>query len=109
LQGHRPVAAATGHAAMESLARDTYDVVMLDLRLPDVDGKAVWQWIARHRPALADRVVFMTGDMLTSSSNRFLQEAGRPVLPKPVAMDELNRMVDTVLESHAGEVAGSTR
>jgi hypothetical protein len=51
----------------------------------------------------------MTGDMLTPSSHRFLQEAGRPVLPKPVAMNDLNRMVNTVLESHAGEVAGSTR
>src|SRR5437899_493198 len=109
LQGHRTVAAATGHAAMESLARDTYDVVMLDLRLPDIDGQAVWQWIARHRPALAERVVFMTGDMLTPGSHRFLQEAGRPVLPKPVAMGELYRMVDTVLDAHAGEVAGSTR
>jgi hypothetical protein len=35
--------------------------------------------------------------------------AGRPILPKPVAMEELNRMVDTVLESHAGEIAGSPR
>src|SRR6267142_1731960 len=109
LQGHRTVAAATGHAALESLARDTYDVVILDLRLPDIDGKAVWQWITRHRPALAERVVFMTGDMLSPGSHRFLREAARPILPKPVAMDELTRMVDTVLESHAGEIAGSAR
>ena len=108
LHGHRTVAAATGHAAVESLARDSYDVVILDLRLPDIDGKAVWQWITRHRPALAGRVVFMTGDTLSPGSHRFLKEAGRPVLPKPVAMDQLHRMVDTVLQSHAGEVAGAT-
>src|SRR2546428_9508257 len=104
LHGHRTVAAATGRAAIESLARETYDVVILDLRLPDVDGKAVWEWIARHRPVLADRVVFMTGDTLSPGSHRFLEAAGRPILPKPVAMEELNRMVDTVLESHAGEI-----
>src|SRR6267143_1394777 len=109
LQGHRTVAVATGRAAIESLARETYDVVILDLRLPDVDGKAVWEWITRHRPVLADRVVFMTGDTLSPGSHRFLEAAGRPILPKPVAMDELNRMVDTVLESHAGEIAGSLR
>jgi len=107
LQGHRTVAAATGHAAVESLSRDTYDVVILDLRLPDIDGKAVWQWITRHRPELAGRVVFMTGDTLSPGSHRFLKEAGRPVLPKPVAMDQLNRMVDTVLQSQAGEIAGA--
>ena len=60
-------------------------------------------------PDTKARFVFMTGDMLTPGSHRFLQEAGRPVLPKPVAMGELYRMVDTVLEAHAGEVAGSTR
>ena len=107
LQGHRTVAAATGHAAVESLSRDTYDVVILDLRLPDIDGKAVWQWITRHRPELAGRVVFMTGDTLSPASHRFLKEAGRPVLPKPVAMDQLHRMVDTVLQSQAGEIAGA--
>jgi two-component system NtrC family sensor kinase len=109
LQGHRTVAAATGRAAIELLARESYDVVILDLRLPDVDGKAVWEWITRHRPQLADRVVFMTGDTLSPGSHRFLEMAGRPILPKPVAMEELNRMVDTVLESHAGEIAGSLR
>jgi len=91
------------HAAARRLAP------ILDLRLPDVDGKAVWEWITRHRPVLADRVVFMTGDTLSPGSHRFLEAAGRPILPKPVAMEELNRMVDTVLESHAGEIAGSLR
>ncbi len=109
LQGHRTVAAATGQAATDLLARDDYDVVILDLRLPDIDGKGVWQWITRHRPAMAERVVFMTGDTLSPGSHRFLQEAGRPVLAKPVAMAELNRMVATVLESQAGEIAGLTR
>ena len=51
----------------------------------------------------------MTGDTLSPESHRFLQEAGRPVLSKPVAIDELDRMVDTVLHSHAGEIAGVTR
>jgi signal transduction histidine kinase/CheY-like chemotaxis protein len=109
LHGHRTVAVATGRAAIESLGRDTHELVILDLRLPDIDGKAVWQWITRHRPALAERVIFMTGDTLSPGSHRFLQEAGRPILAKPVTMDELRRMVDTVLESHTGEVAGLTR
>jgi hippurate hydrolase len=61
-----------------------------------------------RRGELAGRVVFMTGDTLSPGSHRFLKEAGRPVLPKPVAMDQLNRMVGTVLQSQAGEVAGVT-
>jgi DNA-binding response OmpR family regulator len=109
IKGHRPTAAATGYAAMDLLVRESYDVVVLDLKLPDVDGKAVWQWITRHRPALAERVVFMTGDTLSPGSHQFLKEVGRPVLPKPVSMEQLAQMVDTVLESHAGEIAGATR
>jgi two-component system NtrC family sensor kinase len=109
INGHRPTAASTGHAAIELLARESFDVIVLDLRLPDADGKTVWQWIRRHRPALVERVVFMTGDTLSPGSHQFLQDAGRPVLPKPVSMEQFARMVDTVLESHPGENAGATR
>ena len=109
-QGHRPTAAATGQAAIDLLGREAaYDVVILDLRLPDLDGKAVWHWIRRQRPDLAERVVFMTGDTLSPGSQQFLQEAARPVLAKPVSIDGLMRTINSVLESHAGVVAGATR
>jgi signal transduction histidine kinase/BarA-like signal transduction histidine kinase len=96
-RGHRVTEAGTGRAAIGLLEHGTYDAVMLDLMLPDLDGRGVWQWILSHRRPLADRVIFMTGDTMSAQSQRFLQETGRPVLYKPLAMDRIGQLVDEVL------------
>src|SRR5205085_4383075 len=53
--GHQVETAATGTEAIHSLRHGSYDAVLLDLRLPELDGAGVWQWIRTHRPHLADR------------------------------------------------------
>ena len=99
--GHRAAEAGTGRAAIGLLEHGTYDAVVLDLMLPEIDGHGVWQWILTHRPLLADRVIFMTGDTLSAGSQQFLEGTGRPVLDKPLAMDRLGQMVDAVLVGDA--------
>src|SRR3989441_450675 len=66
---HQVAAVPTGTEAIQLLGRGTYDVVLLDLRLPEVDGQGVWQWIHTHRPRLASRVIFMTGDTVRAGSH----------------------------------------
>jgi signal transduction histidine kinase len=95
--GHRVDEAANGTQAMEKLAAGDYDLVMLDLRLPDVDGRAVWQWIGERRAALAGRVVFMTGDTMSAETQQFLSDSGRPVLTKSLSIDRVRAVVDDVL------------
>ena len=99
--GHTVDAAATGQAGLRRLEEGSYDLIALDLKLPDTDGKAIWRWLRSHNPALAARVTFMTGDTMSEDTQKFLQEAGCPVLSKPLAIDQIARMVDTVLGSPA--------
>jgi len=70
---------------------------LLDLVLPEVDGQGVWQWIRTHRPGLASRVIFMTGDTIRVGSQRFLQEAGRPVLNKPLALAHIGEVIEELV------------
>jgi signal transduction histidine kinase/CheY-like chemotaxis protein len=95
--GHEVDEAGTGQAAYEHLERHGYDIVTLDLKLPDIDGKVIWQWICARNPDLAGRVIFMTGDTLNEETQSFLREAGRPTLNKPLAIDQIARVVDTIL------------
>ena len=95
--GHRVVGATTGYEALGRLQERTWDLVMLDLRLPDVDGQAVWERALAPDPRLADRVVFMTGDIMSAETQGFLAEARRPFLLKPFTMDEVGRVVSEVL------------
>ena len=104
--GHRVHEAGTGRAAIGLLEHGSYDVVVLDLMLPDIDGRGVWQWILAHRPALVNRVMFMTGDTMSVGSQRFLEETGRPVLNKPLAMDRLGQTIVEVLAEDAHQDRG---
>ena len=87
--GHQVVEATTGQEALARLRERSYDLVVLDLRLPDVDGQAVWERALAPDPRLAARVVFMTGDIMSAETQGFLDEAGRPFLLKPFTMEEV--------------------
>jgi two-component system NtrC family sensor kinase len=95
--GHQVESVATGQEAIASLEQQAFDLIALDLRLPDIDGKEVWRWLQSHHPALASRVVFMTGDTMSPESEKFLQEAGQPVLNKPMTLEKIRRVVSQVL------------
>src|SRR5262249_51163340 len=97
--GHTVDEAATGEAGMHCLERQTYDVIALDLRLPDIDGKVIWRWLHPRHPDVAARVVFMTGDTMSPATQSFLEETGCPALSKPLAIDEVAGMVDRLLAS----------
>jgi two-component system, NtrC family, sensor kinase len=88
-EGHRPDAVETVRAARDRITARRYDVLLLDLHLPDGTGLALWEELARRDPALAGRVVFMTADLETAETAEALARTGRPVLRKPFTFDEL--------------------
>jgi two-component system NtrC family sensor kinase len=56
------VTASSGREALERLASERYDVILTDIRMPDLDGRALYQQIEQRWPERAERVVFVTGD-----------------------------------------------
>jgi two-component system NtrC family sensor kinase len=90
---HRVFTAASGREALEQLAARAYDVVLTDIRMPGVDGPALYAEIERRWPSLAARVVFVTGDTLTSTLRDFVARSGRPVIEKPFLPADVRRLV----------------
>jgi signal transduction histidine kinase/ActR/RegA family two-component response regulator len=95
--GHIVEEAPNGTIAMQKLGASRYDLVMLDVRLPDIGGPDVWQWLLTHDSTLASRVVFMTGDTMSVATQGFITDTGRPVLTKPLTIDRVRAVVDEVL------------
>jgi CheY-like chemotaxis protein len=76
--------ATSGREALAILERDErVDVVLCDLMMPDVSGMDVHERIARLRPAMKPRFVFVTGGAFTERARRFVSEVGLPVIEKP--------------------------
>ena len=94
--GYRCDVATGGSEGKAMIAADPlgYDAVICDLRMPDLDGPTLFRWLKAHHPALAERVLFVTGDALGPVSGRFLAESGRPVLEKPFTAAEVADVVE---------------
>jgi two-component system NtrC family sensor kinase len=90
---HRVVMAKSGREALERMATEHYDVILTDIRMPDLDGRALYQEIEARWPAKVARVVFVTGDTLASALRDFVAESGRPVIEKPFLPGEVRRVV----------------
>jgi two-component system NtrC family sensor kinase len=90
---HRVVTASSGRQALERMATERYDVILTDIRMPDLDGRALYQEIARRWPRQAERVVFITGDTLASALREFVTASGRPVIEKPFSPNDVRRVV----------------
>ena len=91
-----------GRDAQSMIMAHDYDAIVSDIRMPDLDGPALFRWIEAERPRLAARVIFLTGDMLGPAAVRFLAESGRPVIEKPFVPDEVRRAIATVTSRQNG-------
>ena len=83
--------AGDGEEALARVRQNHYDVVICDLKMPRVDGMTLYRAIAAATPALARRVIFVTGDVAGPDAERFLEESGCRWLAKPFRLADLLR------------------
>jgi PAS domain S-box-containing protein len=94
---HEVSVARSGRQALEHLAAHPADLILSDLRMPDLDGPALHRELASSSPDLARRMVFVTGDVLTPETARFLAETSLPVIEKPIDPYDLRLKVRAYL------------
>jgi DNA-binding NtrC family response regulator len=92
--------AADGGQALDLLLRDLerggdgYDLVVSDLRMPGVSGVALHDRLAAHHPAMLDRLIFSTGDLVSPEASAFVARTACPVLEKPFRFSALDELVE---------------
>jgi len=89
--------AADGEEALAKVKEQSFDMVVCDLKMPRLDGKAFYRTLAAAAPGLAKRVIFVTGDVAGTEAEQFLEESGCPWLGKPFRLADLLRAVKEVL------------
>jgi len=93
-KGHHVDEAESGKAALRMIQEREYDCVIVDLRMADLSGEGLYEWLKKNRPALADQVIVISGDIANPDTVEILKRMGRPFLPKPFDLDELLQLVD---------------
>jgi DNA-binding response OmpR family regulator len=89
--------AVNGSLGKDMLEKKEYDLIIVDIVTPVMDGKQLYHFIAEKHPHLAKRVVFTTGDVLGSDTKSFIEKGGQPFLLKPFTPSELVSVVRKTL------------
>ena len=97
---YQVVAVADPHSAYLMLDESRFDLVLLDLRLPQMAGDTFFLAIVRRWPRLLGRVILMSGDPPSQHPDWPTELAGCPILSKPFTLDSLVKLVGSVL-AHA--------
>jgi CheY-like chemotaxis protein len=85
--------AADGEEALIRVKAQSFDLVICDLKMPRVDGKAFYGMLAAAVPRLSKRVIFVTGDVAGTDAEQFLEDSGCRWLAKPFRLGDLLRAV----------------
>jgi DNA-binding response OmpR family regulator len=96
----------SGPEALARLAETDYDLMLLDLRMPGMDGMEVMQHVRQSNPELP--IIIMTGQGTLESAIAALKLGALDYVLKPVGVPELAAAVEQALHKH-GHVSGGAR
>ncbi|MGE3539342.1 MAG: ATP-binding protein [Candidatus Tectimicrobiota bacterium] len=99
VRGAQIVAVANAREAMQSLRQDDVDVVLLDLMLPDLDGREVLRQIQGHRPTQLRCVLVVSGDITEQRRQEVLTLGADGIVTKPIAINALTHLITSKLNT----------
>ncbi len=103
-EGYEIDVAVNGQLALEKIKDRAYDLILSDLRMPELDGVGLCQELQRWQPDLLRRMIFITGAIEHPDYQSFLAQTQVPVLAKPFSLSALHALTRQVLSASRPDV-----
>ena len=97
-EGFQVDIAVNGKVAQGMIADKQYDLFLVDIRTPALNGIELYQWLEEKLPQMASNVIFTSGSIMGGDTMTFVEQSGRPFLPKPFTPDELKAIIRKTLK-----------
>ncbi|GEM_PF-2626525 len=89
LKGCTVDTAFDGTEGLEKIGGEDHDVILCDVRMPNLDGRAMVDRIRKERPEVLEKIIICSGDTVAGDTRRFLKASGLRTLNKPFTLKEL--------------------
>jgi len=86
-----------GEEAWSKILETDFDLIVADLRMPNLDGRALYERLVEEKPSMVRRFVFATGDLVRQESLKFLEGLPNRILAKPLDVDNVRRVLVQVI------------
>jgi two-component system NtrC family sensor kinase len=105
--GHQVETAPDGRVALELIDRENFDLIITDVKMPEISGAEFYAELKRKGTALERRLIFVTGDLMNAETMQFIESTGRPWLGKPFDIAAVTRTISECLnEAGIKQVSG---
>ncbi|HEY7435780.1 MAG TPA: response regulator [Methylomirabilota bacterium] len=95
--GHEVDSAADGAEGLRRAEAQRYDLVITDLRMPNLEGPELYRAVRQRYADNPPRVIFMSANTGIEEYATFLAETGEPALEKPFNLADMRQVVLQVL------------
>ncbi|HVH67983.1 MAG TPA: PAS domain S-box protein [Gemmatimonadales bacterium] len=92
-RGHEVETTASGREALARMREDSFDAVIIDMRMPDLSGEQLFGELKARDPSYTERVIFTTGQLVDDNVRGFLSSTGRPCVPKPFEFSAFDQVL----------------
>jgi two-component system, OmpR family, response regulator len=103
--GYDAIAAQSGESALAIIRSEHIDVMLIDLRIPDMRGDVIFEVAAGHQPHLRYQTLFMTGD-ITERAHKLISACKCHFLRKPFDLRDMTDAVAALAPRHTQDAAG---
>ncbi len=97
LEGYEVEMAKNGREALKKIAARSYDLILCDLLMPELDGVGLYRELERQQPSLLQRLAFVSGSTEVPEYASFCERTAVTLLSKPFALADLHRLVHRLL------------
>ena len=98
MDGHHVDVASSGAEALRSMYDRQYDLIITDIKMPEMSGPEFYRRVRDIDREQAERMVFITGDTVNVATQQFLQKVSNPCLVKPFKVADIRQIVERQLQ-----------
>ncbi|MBI2553509.1 MAG: GAF domain-containing protein [Candidatus Rokubacteria bacterium] len=91
--GHEAEVARDGRDALARVEKSSYDLLIVDFKMPGMSGRQLWEALRNRRSPLAHRLALMSGNARAPELLDLIREAGAMTLPKPFTFDDVSALL----------------
>ena len=96
-QGYEVDIARDGESALRRATQKRYDLALCDWKMPGLNGEQIYERLRAANPALSERLIFITGDVINEKVQDFLRERNKVCLSKPFSIAEFRTAIGKAL------------
>jgi two-component system, cell cycle response regulator DivK len=99
--GHNVTEAEDGIKALERLAEERFDIILLDMQLPKMDGLEVLERIKMNPSTACIPVIAVTAHAMKGSEEHFIEMGCVDYISKPIDINKFRKLIDKYLGEYS--------